>query len=160
MIVMEKEIEGARVKEVMEEVIRIFDAGHLIPHEWLKKRFEIKRLRFDTFGNEREYDRARDKQEFDYLFYIDELREGLLESRTGYLKNIRGDGYMILPANEQVRYGIKRFKRNIEKIIRKTDPIINKVPPVSTAQQARDNDLRARYSALKQMLIHKKNELR
>lgn len=92
-------------------------------------------------------------QQFAYMTLVDTLRWQLLEERSVYLKNIRGDGYTILPSNEQVKYGYDDFLKTVKASIKQADLIMNKVLPVSIEQQSRDNDLRARCSMLKQMLL-------
>lgn len=84
---------------------------------------------------------------------VDTLRWQLLEERNVYLKNIRGDGYTLLPAKEQVKYGYDEFLKTVKIAIKQADLIMNNVLPVPLEQQSKDNDLRARCSMLKQMLL-------
>lgn len=134
------------------EITSTFLPGELISHEWLQKKFHLKELKFKDYENEDAFIDAFKKYQFDYMFLIDTLRWQLLEEYKGYLKNVHGEGHIILPSNEQVKYGYDKFIQTVKGGIKKTDVIMKYVPPVPASQQAVDNDIRARYSMLKQML--------
>lgn len=135
-----------------QEIVSIFTPGELISHEWLKKKFHLKELKFKDYANEEDFIKALEARQFDYMFLIDTSHFQLLEARKGYLKNVHREGYTILPFDQQVKYGYDKFIKTVNGSIKKTDMIIKYVPPVSAAQQVIDNDIRARYSTLKQML--------
>lgn len=136
-----------------DEIITTFAPGVLIPHEWLHEKFgvdDFRKARLEDFENIQILVRAVKRAELDYMFMIETLRRQLLERFYGYMINIHGDGYMILPYDEQVTYAFRKFLEVLEKSIKKTDLIMKYIPPVSAEQQRRDNDTKARYSWFKQ----------
>ncbi|MBE5034180.1 hypothetical protein [Gallalistipes aquisgranensis] len=140
---------------LVEEILAVYAPGSLIPHEWLKNRFRIRdksELKFKDYGNEAEFIAALERIDRTYQFLVESLQSRLLEDRKGYLVNRHGEGYMILPYDEQVAYAYNRFIGKLERSIKKTDRIMKYRPPVSAEQQARDNDIIARYSWFTQMV--------
>lgn len=83
---------------------------------------------------------------------VDALRWELLENENMYLKNVRGDGYEILNAKDQTQFGFDRFNDGLRKLIKETNLIMNNVRTVNCEQQSKDNDLRAKYAAMRMML--------
>ena len=138
---------------LLDEIIGKFEAGTLIAHDWLKHKFTLERLRYEDFESTEDFVKAIQMQQFSYMTLVDTLRWQLLEERSVYLKNIRGDGYTLLPAKEQVKYGYDEFLKTVKTAIKQADLIMNNVLPVSFEQRTKDNDLRARCSMLKQMLL-------
>lgn len=153
MIMKQIEINSEAWISLLDEVVNKFEAGTLIPHDWLKRKFTLEKLRYEDFENTEDFVRAIQMQQFAYMSLVDTLRWQLLEERNVYLKNIRGDGYTLLPAKEQVKYGYDEFLKTVKIAIKQADLIMNNVLPVPLEQQSKDNDLRARCSMLKQMLL-------
>lgn len=81
-----------------------------------------------------------------------EIRRILLEDYNCYFKNNWGDGYTILNPNEQTQYGYDRFQEKMRKLLKETNLIMNNVRTVDRDQQSKDNDLRAKYAAMKMLL--------
>ena len=134
-------------------IVTTFAPGDLISHEWLHEKFGINDFKTAKLEDYESIDILIDsvrQAEFNYMFLIETLRRQLLEGLYGYLVNIRGEGYMILPYDEQVTYAFKKFMVTLEKSIKKTDLIMKYTPPVSADQQKQDNDTKARYSWFKQ----------
>lgn len=138
---------------LLDEIQNKFNPGDLIPHEWLKHKFTLEKLRYEDFEDTDDFVQAIQMQQFAYMTLIDSLRWQLLEERSAYLKNIRGDGYTVLPPPEQTKYGYDEFMKAVKSAIKQADLIMNNVLSVPIEQQAKDNDLRARCSMLKQMLL-------
>lgn len=138
---------------LLDEIINKFEAGTLIAHDWLRHKFTLEKLHYEDFESTEDFVKAIQMQQFAYMTLVDTLRWQLLEERNVYLKNIRGDGYTLLPAKEQVKYGYDEFLKTVKTAIKQADLIMNNVLPVPLEQQAKDNDLRARCSMLKQMLL-------
>lgn len=138
---------------LLSEITEVFNPGELISHEWLKSQFRFEKLEISDFDSTEDFICALQSLQFAYMGAVDTLRWQLLEEKSVYLRNIRGDGYTLLPAKDQVKYGYDEFLKTIKTAIRQADLIMNNVQPVSAEQQARDNDLRARCSMLKEMLM-------
>lgn len=139
--------------DTLNEITENFNPGELISHEWLKSRFRFEKLQISDFEATEDFISALQDLQFAYMSAVDALRWQLLEERNAYLKNIRGDGYTLLPAKEQVKFGYDEFLKTVKSAIKQADLIMNNVQPVSLEQQSKDNDLRARCSMLKQMLL-------
>lgn len=138
---------------LLSEITEVFNPGELISHEWLKSRFRFERLEISDFDSTENFICSLQNLQFAYMSAVDTLRWQLLEEKNVYLKNIRGEGYAFLPAKEQVKYGYDEFLKTVKTAIRQADLIMNNVLPVPIEQQSKDNDLRARCSMLKEMLM-------
>ena len=134
------------------EIAGNFSDGKLIPHDWLKRRFGLGDLKVDDFDTVDDFIKGLQMQQFAYMTLIDTLRWQLLENEKMYIRNIRGDGYTIVNATDQTQYGYDSFIRDVKQAIKEADMIMNNVRNVPSERQAKDNDLRAKCSILKQLL--------
>lgn len=137
---------------VIEEIISNYADGTLIPHEWLKKKCGLTQLDFKDYDNVSDFLEAVQLQQFAYMSFVDSLRWELIEKWNMWLKNERGEGYIILNSKDQVSFGYDRFVDGLKKLMKETNLIMNNVRAVGGEQQAKDNDLRAKYAAMKMML--------
>lgn len=137
---------------VIEEILTNHSDGSLISHEWLRKICGLETPIISDYADTREFLDAFQATQFAYMGIVDAIRWELLERENMYLKNIRGDGYEILNPKDQTQFGYERFIDNLRKLMKETSLIMNNVKPVNSEQQAKDNDLRAKYSAMKMML--------
>lgn len=134
------------------EIAETFGDGSLIKHEWLKERFGLKELVLEEYDSVKDFLNAIETQQFAYMTLVDRLRWDLLKEYKMYIRNIRGDGYEIVQPNDQTQYGFDTFVGDVKKAIRIAGLIMNNVQQVDLAQQAKDNDLRAKFGIMKQML--------
>lgn len=137
---------------LLEEIAAEYGDGKLVKHEWLKEKFGLKVIRLQDFETVDDFLKGVDLQQFAYMSLIDKLRWDLLKNYKMYLKNQRGEGYIILRPEEQTQYGYDSFVEDVKKAIRIAGLIMSNVQPVDTAQQSKDNDLRAKFGVMKQML--------
>lgn len=137
---------------LLNEIQNNFSDGSLISHEYLKKKFTLENLSYEDYSSVNDFVNAIQQQQFAYMTLIDTLRWNLLEDRQMYLKNVRGDGYVILQPKEQTQYGYNEFIKTVNKAIKEADLIMSNVASVPFEQQAIDNTIRAKCSMLKQML--------
>lgn len=137
---------------LMEEIYTKFGDGSLIAHEWLKYKFGLKKLSFKDYETIDDFLKAIEIQQFAYMSLVDKLRWQMLEEYKAYIKNQRGDGYIILRPEDQTQYGYNSFIDDVKKAIRVAGMIMNNVSPVNMEQQSKDNDLRAKFGMMKQML--------
>ena len=91
---------------LLSEIAANFADGSLIKHEWLKDKFGLKKLLFDDYESVEDFIKALETQQFCYMNLVDRLRWQLLEDFKMFIKNIRGDGYIILQPKEQVQYAL------------------------------------------------------
>lgn len=129
-----------------------FGDGKLISHEWLKEQFGIKEILLKDYDSVKDFLKAIEIQQFAYLQIVQTLKWELLKQERMYIRNIPGDGYIIVRPSEQVQYGYNECMRDIRKSLREAGLVMSYVQQVDSAQQAKDNDIRAKYGMLKQML--------
>lgn len=137
---------------LLEEISAKFGNGNLIAHEWLKDKFGFKKPELDEYESVDDFLKAVELQQFAYMSLVDKLRWDLLKEYKMYIRNIRGEGYEILRPEDQTQYGYDSFVDDVKKAIRLAGLIMNNVQMVDPAQQAKDNDLRAKFGVMKQML--------
>lgn len=152
-----KETETLEIKsqgwfDLVNEIATKFGEGELIPHEWLFDKFGLKQLRFENFPNQDEFLEAVKSQQFTYMTSVDRLRCELLNEMQICIRNVRGDGYEIIPASDQTQYGYDGFIKDMKKAMRSARAIMNNVASVDAEQQAKDNDLRAKFAHIEQMI--------
>lgn len=146
------EINSENWQSLLTEITENYVNGELIRHDWLKQKFGLAKLRLEDFETVGDFVKGLQTQQFSYMALVDTLRWQLLENNDIYIRNVYGDGYVVIAATDQVKYGYDRFLKHMRKNICETDLIINNVRPVPSEQQSKDNDIRAKYSILKQML--------
>lgn len=129
-----------------------FGDGRLISHEWLKEQFGLKELNLEEFASLEEFLKARDNQQFAYMTIVDAVRWELLEQEKMYIASVRGDGYKVIHPADQTRFGYEQFMNDIKKAVKEAGAIMNSVLPVDVRRQAEDNDLRAKFGMMKQLL--------
>ena len=140
------------LKNLATEIVEQFEDGQLIPHKWLRKRCGIEQLKYEDYETQFDFIEALQMQQFQYMSICTEIRTILLEDFNCYFKNDRGDGYVILNPKDQAQFGYDRFQDKMHKLMKETSLIMNNVRTVNKEQQAKDNDLRAKYAAMKMML--------
>lgn len=126
--------------------------GKLISHDWLKEQFGLKKCNLKDFDSVEDFVKALEVQQFAYMQIVDAVRWELLKQEKMYIRNVRGDGYEIIRPEDQVQYGYDGFISDIKKAIREAGLIMNNVCQVDLTQQSKDNDLRAKFGMMKQML--------
>ena len=134
------------------ELAAIYGEGNLIPHDWLKEQFGLKKLELSDFETVDDFVEALNRQQFAYMQVVDSVRWELLKQEKMYMRSVRGEGYEIVRPNDQVQYGYDSFIEDIKKAIREANMIMSNVLQVDLSQQAKDNDLRAKFGIMRQML--------
>ena len=135
-----------------EEILSTFKDGQLISHEWMKSKFGIIPLCWDDYKDVQKLFQAKDKQQFDYMTLVDKLRWDMLKRTKCYLKNIYGDGYVIVPKEEQAEYGFTQTMKEIKESLRKGALIIGNVRPLPMFAVSSYNDIKSRFSTIKSVL--------
>ena len=136
----------------MSDIATNYGNGRLISHEWLKEQFGLKELRLEDYDTMEEFLKARDNQQFAYMTIVDAVRWELLQEENMYIVSVRGDGYRIIAPEDQTQYGYDQLVGDIKKAIRQAGLIMNCVRKVDLWRQRKDNDLRAKFGVMKQML--------
>lgn len=134
------------------EILVTFKPGDLISHDWLQDKFNLKPVAIGNHTTTEELIYAINERQFKYMSLVEDMRWDLLENHNAYIRNIRGDGYMILPPREQTTYAYKEAINAIKKELKNAGKIMSNVLPVDMETQSRDNSLRAKFAMLRQML--------
>jgi len=134
------------------ELAASFQPGDLITHDFLKQKFNFKEITFDDYEDESAFITAIGLQQFNYMSLIDHLRWEMLEDYKVFLRNIRGEGYSFLQPGDQVQYAYDTAISSIRKEISEADLIMTNVMSVDAEQQKADNDARAKFAMMKQLL--------
>lgn len=137
---------------LLAEIASNYSDGALIPHQWLKDKLGLKKLDLNDFESPEEFIKGHEVQQFAYMSFIDNIRWQLLEKENIYLRNIRGDGYVILNPKDQTKFGYDRFINEMKKLTKECDMIMNRVKNVPEEQRSKDNDMRAKFSIMRTML--------
>ena len=137
---------------LLSEIADKYGDGSLIKHEWLKDKFGLKNLSLEDYETVSDFLKAIEIQQFAYMSLVDKLRWELLSEYKMYIRNIRGEGYEILRPEDQTQYGYDSFIDDVKKAIRVAGLIMNNVQKVDLTQQVKDNDLRAKFGIMRQML--------
>ena len=146
---MKKEIKTDIWEPIILEIATSFKDGSVIPHEWFRKRFGV--ADEDTDGlSASDLKKIWQSQQFQMLNFMEVLKSRLLTEKGICLRTINGEGYMIVLPEEQVRYGYNKAVGDIKKTLAKSESIMWNVRAVNVKQQAEDNDIRARFSIMKQ----------
>lgn len=147
---MKKESKTDIWEPIIQELLSTFKDGSVIPHEWFKKKFGVSSDDDMDGLSVSEMKKIWQSQQFQMLNFMEILKERLLTEHGTCLRSISGDGYMIVLPEQQVRYGYDKAVSDIKKTLNKSERIMWNVRPVSSKQQAEDNDIRARFSIMKQ----------
>lgn len=137
---------------LLSEIANNYSDGTLIPHEWLKEKLGLKELSIEDFDSVADFVEGIKIQQFAYMSFVDAIRWQLLDNEKIYLRNIRGDGYVILNPKDQTKYGYDKFIKDVRKAMDEAGLIMNNVKPVPLEQQSKDNDMRAKFSIMQTML--------
>lgn len=146
------EIGSKEWESLKAEIVKKYADGSLISKDWLHWRFMMKPFDMKNFNNTYELLKAHQEWVFSYLSAVDVLKRELLLEFKVCLKTIWGQGYVIVPSEEQVQYGYDEFLSDVRKAIRNAKLIMNHVAPLPPENQSKDNDLRAQFSIMQQML--------
>lgn len=137
-------------KQAVVDASKEFDYGDLIPMEWLYKAFEVD---FDTA-----HDNATFKQlSFKFLTYMDRFRDELLFEKKMAIKNMRGEGYLILHPHEQAEHAMKIAVGLIAKGLRKGADMIENTDfnKLTTEQIKNSTDAANKLGSLKALAREK-----
>lgn len=153
-------MDSKRWDTLIEKILSDFAPGELISHQWLRNKLGIKEFKgeqFEDYASIEALVEAVKRSDLEYMALVETLRSRLLENYKGYLKNVSGEGYTILPADYLMTEAYKQFIKALDNNIRKKEGLcIKYVQPVTAEQQAKDNDTRARYSWFKQRITKDK----
>ena len=129
------------------------NVGDLITHSFLKDLFRLQMPLISNFTNQFDFLEHLRDYDFAYMSLVDKLRTDLLKNHNVYLKNIRGDGYILMPSQEQTDFAMKYINNGIKKAINEGLNILQhtKLDSLTQEQRQKNADSIARASLLKQI---------
>lgn len=137
---------------ICKEMIEIFGVEHLIPHKWLKEKFGIDMPDIKDFDSTLEFLAEVDKRKFLYMSLIVDLQDVLLKKFSYYMRNVQGEGYIIVSPEEQAQYGYDWFCNEVQKAAAKANAILTFITPTGNSEIAAKNaDLKAKLGRMKLM---------
>lgn len=110
--------------------------GDTIPLDWLHKASEIK---FPETGTKQEFE----KKSLEFLAFIERFKELMLTEHKIALKNIRGEGYMLIHPRNQTPEAMKNLKKTIRRGFRKTEDMLTNIQRSMLSLQEKQENLEA-----------------
>lgn len=135
----------------IEHILSRYKDGELISHEQLQIILHYKKPEFT--GDIAEYEQALQDAQFVWLSLVDRLKNELLDTYNVSLKNIRGEGYQIIPPKEQTQYATETGIRTIKKELSWMERTITNIrsEALNDTERRENTDAKARLSQLRQM---------
>lgn len=136
---------------VLETIVERYKDGEMITHTELKTLMHYKEPVFS--GDIDEYKEALQNAQFVWLSLVERLKDELLEKYSIALKNIRGEGYQLLPPKEQTSYAADNCIKDIRKSISWAERVITNVryEKLSDAERVENNNAKAKLTQMRQM---------
>lgn len=121
-----------------------FADGDIISHDWLSWALELPQP--ETVADFR-------RCQFVALSRIDDFRDRLLVTNKIALRNVRSEGYRVVPASEQAKYAVEVAAAHIEKGLSKGRRILEhtRMSRLSYGEKRAHNDTAAKMDSLRRM---------
>ncbi|MDB5822160.1 MAG: hypothetical protein JWR21_864 [Herminiimonas sp.] len=136
-------------RQAVQDCLREFKYGDLIPHDWLADRFGIPTVDEDESVTVQEF---RERQ-FEWLANIEAFKGELLRDHQICLQSVRGEGFRWVPPQEQTRIASEAFERDAGRAFRNAGQKLRNVRIAElTDDQRRENlDAVAKLTAVRGM---------
>ena len=127
--------------------------GDVIPHSTINEILGLKEPDYDDYGNPIDYKEAMQAYSFQRLATIEQLKHDLLTCHQVYIKNVKAEGYRIVPAKDQCATAYKVATSNIHDEFEAGNLVMDNVR--ETALNAEDrkkaNDTKSKFALLHRM---------
>ena len=80
----------------------------------------------------------------------------MLKNKQCCLRNVWGNGYVIVPSNEQANYGYDQMMSDIKKALKQGSDIINNVRPLPMVEQSKYYDTLAKLAKVRDVFANLK----
>ena len=122
------------IDDVAKKASDIFTYGDIIPHSWIMNAF---RLEAPEQGTRDQFA----KFQFEILSYTEGLKDILLAEYKMYLKNVRGEGYIVIKPAEQTDVAMDTLRVSVQTNIRKAMSALTNInESLLTMDQLRHRD--------------------
>lgn len=129
-----------------------FKDGDMISHDWIKWALKIK-----TPSS------IEEVQELQFLLLsrMDDFRDRLLMERKIALRNIRGNGYMVVPPSDQAYYAAEEGLKHIRKGLQKAELLLEnaRVDQMTAEERKRHVDTQCRFDSLRGIMTRKRRDV-
>lgn len=141
-------------QRIMADIVEDYAAGDIIAHGQLKKIFLITEPEFEDFEDQEGFIDAVNLLQFEYMTLVEKLRLDILKKYKLYLRNIRGDGYTFLKADEQTDYAKDNALDGVRKELRRGILIMQNIrhDQLSADQRRKNSDEMAKLGQLQHMM--------
>ena len=103
-------------KQAVQDFLREFGYGDLVPLDWLEGRFGLPSL---SDSRRMTPDQYRERQ-FEWLGNIEAFKDCLLKEHQVCLQSVRGRGYRWVPPHEQTDFAVREFEKDARRVFRQT----------------------------------------
>ena len=129
-----------------------FKDGDIISREWIKWALRIK-----------EPSTVQEYEEMQWLLLsrFEDFKDRLLKDRQIALRNVRGNGYLIVPPGEQAQYAAEKGIRHIRKGIQEADKLLTNVrsEQLTDEERKRHVDTQCRFDGIKGIMSRQKKDV-
>ena len=129
-----------------------FKDGDIVSHDWIRWALDIKvPARLEEVN----------ELQFLLLSRLDEFRDRLLIERKIALRNVRGDGYLIVPPYDQARYAAEQGLKYIRKGLEKAEELLEhaRLDEMSTDERKRHVDAQCKFDGMKGIMTRQKRDV-
>jgi len=130
--------------EVVDEIVKKYTYGDVIPKDWLLENLELSPPESGTFEEIKKY-------QLNVLSVLEPLKETLLAEHDMLLNNIRGQGYLIVVPEQQSEVVWDKMKTNFGKEFRRAvKGLVNiDINQLSDTAKMYNHDCQAKLAALR-----------
>lgn len=102
-------------KQVAEEVAEEFKPGDVVSHKWLNERLELEQPKGKVSFS------VWDTYKFKRCQAIEGLKDILLKDHRIFIDNIKGEGYLVVPAGDQAQTTYRKARKDFGKTVRQAE---------------------------------------
>lgn len=120
-------------KQVAQYVTECFKDGDIVSHDELRLLIGLEEPTYDDLDQipiARRVEIIKEKTkryQFAYLQEVEDLKDCLLKDHKILLKNVRGEGYRLMPPHEQTHEAMSTLKKEVSVSIRRANDVLTNV---------------------------------
>jgi len=120
-------------KQTAQYITECFKDGDIISHEEIRILIGLQEPTYDDLDqipNTRRVELIKERTknyQFAYLQEVEDLKDCLLKDHKILLKNVRGEGYRLMPPHEQTHEAMSTLKKEVGVSIKKANDVLTNV---------------------------------
>jgi hypothetical protein len=132
-----------------------FAPGDVVPHDWFREAFALAEPEASTSMTWQKFQELHQKLDLQFVANFEALRSELLTEHQLDLVNVRGQGYRIMPASEQVERALEDLQEYLRKVFRKAGARVVHVRFGELSHEKRQEaiEAQAKVSAVKKLAL-------